>query len=137
MKKYTSIISLALVFALVGTGNAQSKFSSSKGSSKGSSQKTTDMSSIIDCLSQVRLSQNDNTIVKKAASGKKLSKKDQNRLADLAAENCGKSDKSSKSSKSSKGLSSGRKASGATSASDGKDARAKKGSKGKSVSSGS
>ena len=134
MKKYTSIISLALVFALVGTGNAQSKFSSSKGSSKGSSQKTTDMSSIIDCLSQVRLSQNDNTIVKKAASGKKLSKKDQNRLADLAAENCGKSDKSSKSSK---GLSSGRKASGATSASDGKDARAKKGSKGKSVSSGS
>ncbi len=93
MKKYSSIISIALLFAFVSTGDAQ-KLGSTKGSKSDSGMKN-----VIECLSKVRLSSSDYYLVKKAGSGEKLSGKEENQLANLAAKHCGKSDKSGKSSK--------------------------------------
>ena len=119
MKKYSSIISIALLFVFVSTGDAQ-KLGSTKGSKSDSGMKN-----VIECLSKVRLSSSDYYLIKKAGSGGKLSGKEENRLADLAAKHCGKSDKSGKSSKGK--LSSGRTAKGAASAAGKGDARAAKG----------
>ncbi|MBH49636.1 MAG: hypothetical protein CMG69_02660 [Candidatus Marinimicrobia bacterium] len=95
MKKYTSIISVALLFAFVSTSDAQ--LGSAKGSSK-NSKGDTNSSEIFSCLSKVRLSSADYYIVKMAKENKKLSSKEENRLADLAAKHCGKNEKKSKSS---------------------------------------
>jgi len=97
MKKYTSIISVALLFAFVSTSDAQ------LGSAKGSSKKSkgdTNSSEIFSCLSKVRLSSADYYLVKMAKENKKMSSKEKNRLADLAAKHCGKSEKKSKGSSS-------------------------------------
>ena len=122
MKKYSSIISIALLFAFVSTSDAQ-KLSSSKASKSDSGMKN-----VIECLSKVRLASTDYYLIKKAGSGGKLSGKEENRLADLAAKYCGKSEKSGKSSKAK--LSSGRTAGvkGSKGAAD-KGGRAVKGSK--------
>ena len=123
MKKYSSIISIALLFAFVSTSDAQ-KLGSAKGSKSDSGMKN-----VIECLSKVRLSSSDYYLVKKAGSGEKLSGKEENQLANLAAKHCGKSEKSGKSSKGK--LSSGRTAEmkGAKGAAGKGDARAAKGSK--------
>ena len=85
MKKYSSIISIALLFAFVSTSDAQGI------GSKGSKEDP-----IIRCLKGVgRLASSDYYLVQKASKGKKLSGKEGNRLADLAAKHCGKSEKSS------------------------------------------
>ena len=94
MKKYSSIISIALLFAFVSTSDAQKL-----GSAKGGSKADSGMKNIIECLSKVRLSSSDYYLVKKAGSGGKLSGKEENQLANLAAKHCGKSEKSGKSSK--------------------------------------
>ena len=92
MKKYSSIISIALLFVFVSTGDAQKqKLGSTKGSKSDSGMKN-----VIECLSKVRLSSSDYYLIKKAGSGDKLSGKEENRLADLAAKHCGKADKSAK-----------------------------------------
>ena len=124
MKKYSSIISIAMLFAFVSTGDAQ-KLGSTKGSKSDSGMKN-----VIECLSKVRLSSSDYYLIKKVKSGDKLSGKEENRLADLAAKHCGKSDKSGKSSKGT--LSSGRTADmkGAKGAADKGDAKAAKADKG-------
>jgi len=123
MKKYSSIISIAMLFAFVSTGDAQ-KLGSTKGSKSDSGMKN-----VIECLSKVRLSSSDYYLIKKAGSGDKLSGKEENRLADLAAKHCGKADKSGKSSKGK--LSSGRTADmkGSKGAAGKGDSRAVKGSK--------
>ena len=123
MKKYSSIISIALLFAFVSTGDAQ-KLGSTKGSKSDSGMKN-----VIECLSKVRLSSSDYYLIKKVKSGDKLSGKEENRLADLAAKHCGKSDKSGKSSKGK--LSSSRTADmkGSKGAAGKGDSRAVKGSK--------
>ncbi len=69
-----------------------------------------DMTSILKCLSKVRLSSSDNYLVKKAGSGGTLSEKQANRLAELAVTHCGKDEKST-----SEGIvSSGRKTDGSS-----------------------
>ena len=121
MKKYSSIISIALLFVFVSTGDAQKqKLGSTKGSKSDSGMKN-----VIECLSKVRLSSSDYYLIKKVKSGDKLSGKEENRLADLAAKHCGKSDKSGKSSKGK--LSSGRTAEMKGSKAGKGDARAAKG----------
>ena len=85
MKKYSSIISIALLFAFVNTSDAQGI-----GGSKGSKEDP-----IIRCLKGARLASSDYYLVQKASKGEKLSGKEGNRLADLAAKHCGKSEKSS------------------------------------------
>ena len=84
MKKYSSIISIALLFAFVSTSDAQGI------GSKGSKEDP-----IIRCLKGARLASSDYYLVQKASKGEKLSGKEGNRLADLAAKHCGKSEKSS------------------------------------------
>ena len=83
MKKYSSIISIALLFAFVSTSDAQGI------GSKGSKEDP-----IIRCLKGARLASSDYYLVQKASKGEKLSGKEGNRLADLAAKHCGKSEKS-------------------------------------------
>ena len=83
MKKYSSIVSIALLFAFVSTSDAQGI------GSKGSKEDP-----IIRCLKGARLASSDYYLVQKASKGEKLSGKEGNRLADLAAKHCGKSEKS-------------------------------------------
>ena len=89
MKKYSSIVSIALLFAFVSTSDAQGIGSAKKGSKEDPT---------ITCLKQVRLSSSDYYLVQKAGKGQKLSGKEGNRLAELAAKHCSKDSKSGSSS---------------------------------------